>query len=101
YREDADLGLRVRAAGFDLVQGRRGVDHPAGPAPWHVSVGKQAGNADDALMDRLHGRGWRARAGAPAGAFRRHVAVTGLGAAAVLGATARRRSRARTSLAAA
>ena len=85
YREDADLGLRAVAAGYAIVQGRRSVDHPVRPAPWHVSVGKQAGNADDALMDRLHGPAWRSRAGAPAGAFARHAMTT----AALVGATAR------------
>ena len=76
YREDADLGLRITAAGWRIVQGRRWVAHPVRPAPWHVSVGKQRGNADDARMARIHGRGWRARAGAPAGTRRRHIAVT-------------------------
>nr|MBA3956383.1 glycosyltransferase [Acidimicrobiia bacterium] len=51
YREDADLGLRVLDAGGRMVTGRRLTSHPVRPAPWHVSVGKQAGNADDALMD--------------------------------------------------
>jgi histidinol-phosphate phosphatase family protein len=91
YREDADLGLRVVATGARIVPGRRLVQHPVRPAPWHVSVGKQAGNADDALMDRRHGRGWRARAGAPRGARKRHVATTVAGAVA-LGAAAARRS---------
>ncbi|MEN3281296.1 MAG: hypothetical protein V7607_2436, partial [Solirubrobacteraceae bacterium] len=50
YREDADLALRLRAAGWDLGRGGREVVHPVAPAgPW-VSVAKQAGNADDALM---------------------------------------------------
>jgi HAD superfamily hydrolase (TIGR01662 family) len=48
-----------------------------------VSLRAQAGNADDALMDRLHGRGWRARASAPRGALRRHVAVTTAAASAL------------------
>jgi len=76
YREDADLGLRVVARGYRIVRGARHVSHPVRPAPWHVSITKQAGNADDALMRRLHGPGWRARAGVPRGARRRHVAST-------------------------
>jgi hypothetical protein len=76
YREDADLALRVIAAGFHITPGRRRVTHPVGPAPWHASIGKQAGNADDVLMQQLHGHGWRERAGSPSGARRRHVAVT-------------------------
>ena len=82
YREDADLGLRIVAAGGHIVRGERVVDHPVGAAGWSVSLRKQAGNADDALMDRLHGRGWRERAGAPAGRRTRHVTVA---VAAVLG----------------
>ena len=92
YREDADLGLRVVAAGWRIDGGQRRVSHPVRPAPWHVSLGKQAGNADDALMDRLHGRGWRERAGAPAGRFRWHLAAVGL-AALGLGSLVARRPR--------
>ncbi len=57
YREDADLGLRVTAAGRRIVVGERVVRHPVRPAPPWVSLAKQAGNADDVLMRRLHGRG--------------------------------------------
>lgn len=85
YREDAELALRVLDAGGELVRGEREVTHPVRPAPWWASVAAQAGNADDALMRRLHGRGWRERAGAPAGRLRRHLAVTGAGALALAG----------------
>ncbi|MBW3548181.1 MAG: glycosyltransferase [Actinobacteria bacterium] len=96
YREDADLALRAMDAGYRLERGRRQVTHPVLPAPWDVSVAKQAGNADDALMDRLHGLGWRERAQAPAGAFRHHVGTAAAGAGALLlavsgGGRARRR----------
>ena len=64
----------------------------APPAAW-VSVAKQAGNADDVLMDALHGRGWRERAGAPRGRLRAHLATTALGATA-LGALLAHRPRA-------
>ena len=89
YREDADLGLRVTAAGWRIVPGRRTVRHPARPAPPWVSLAKQAGNADDVLMRRLHGRSWRGRAGVPRGRRSRHLAVT----AAVVGLLAARRPR--------
>jgi histidinol-phosphate phosphatase family protein len=89
YREDADLGLRVTATGWRIVPGERSVRHPARPAPAWVSLAKQAGNADDVLMRRLHGRGWRSRAGVPPGRRPRHLAVT----AAVAGALAARRPR--------
>ncbi|MDX6728193.1 MAG: hypothetical protein QOK49_2998 [Baekduia sp.] len=88
YREDSDLGLRLAARGLEIVAGRRGVLHPVGPADRWVSLRKQAGNADDALMTALHGRGWRARAGAPPGRLARHVATTAAGALAVAATTA-------------
>jgi histidinol-phosphate phosphatase family protein len=80
YREDADLALRARRAGWDLATGRRLVRHPVAPAPWWISVARQRGNADDVLMDALHGRDWRRRAAAPRGRRRRHLAVTGCAA---------------------
>jgi histidinol-phosphate phosphatase family protein len=85
YREDADLGLRVVGAGYRIVVGRRVVLHPVQAAGWSVSLRLQAGNADDALMRALHGRGWREAAGVPRGRRRQHVVVTGLGVVAVGG----------------
>jgi histidinol-phosphate phosphatase family protein len=90
YREDADLALRLRAAGFELTVGDREVVHPVPPAGRWVSVRKQAGNADDALMGALHGRDWRERAQAPAGCLCVHAATTALGAGALAAAAARR-----------
>lgn len=76
YREDADLGLRVVGAGWTIEPGRRVVLHPVRPErPW-VSVRAQRGNADDALMQRLHGPGWQDRARAGRGRRPRHVAAT-------------------------
>ncbi len=94
YREDADLGLRVTAAGRRIVTGERVVRHPVRPAPPWVSLAKQAGNADDVLMRRLHGPDWRARAGVPRGRRPRHLATAAAGALAVLlAARGRRRAR--------
>ncbi len=76
YREDADLGLRVVAAGRRIVRGQRGVVHPVRPATWRQSIRGQRGNADDALMRALHGRDWRARARVPAGRRRWHLVTT-------------------------
>ncbi|MEU6865907.1 glycosyltransferase [Streptomyces sp. NPDC046876] len=76
FREDADLALRLLAGGWSLAEGARRTRHPVRPADRWVSVRTQAGNADDVLMDRLHGRGWRARAGAPLGRRPGHLAVT-------------------------
>ena len=90
YREDADLALRLQAFGWSLVQGARVVDHPVRPASRWVSVRTQAGNADDALMRRLHGSDWRRRAGAPRGRFPRHAATTLAAVTALAGVLARR-----------
>lgn len=84
YREDADLGLRLVAAGWRIVDGRRTTTHPVRPADRWVSVRLQAGNADDPVMRARHGPGWRQRAGVPAGRRPRHLAIS----AAALGAMA-------------
>lgn len=55
FREDADLALRVAEAGWSLHRGERVTLHPVRPADRWVSVRAQRGNADDALMTRLHG----------------------------------------------
>jgi histidinol-phosphate phosphatase family protein len=83
YREDADLALRLLGAAFGLRRGARTVIHPVGPADRLVSLRLQAGNADDVLMDALHGSDWRERAGAPSGRLRRHLALAGVGLAAL------------------
>jgi histidinol-phosphate phosphatase family protein len=91
YREDADLALRVLAAGFCLARGRRTVAHPVRPADRWISVRLQRGNADDVLMQALHGRSWRARAGVPRGRRARHLAITAAALFAVVGLATRRR----------
>ncbi|MFJ2260346.1 glycosyltransferase family 2 protein [Streptomyces sp. NPDC087844] len=90
FREDADLALRVLAAGWTVAAGTRTTTHPVRPASRWISVRLQAGNADDVLMTRLHGRDWWDRAAAPRGRLPRHLALTGAGAAALLCAAARR-----------
>jgi histidinol-phosphate phosphatase family protein len=55
-----------------------------------VSVRTQAGNADDALMRRLHGSDWRRRAGAARGRLPRHAAITLAAVTAVAGVLARK-----------
>jgi histidinol-phosphate phosphatase family protein len=92
FREDADLALRLLADGWELRQGRRHTLHPVRPASAWVSVRSQAGNADDALMGLLHGRGWHARAEADRGRLRRHALITAaVLASAGLAAAGRRR----------
>nr|WP_307624319.1 glycosyltransferase [Streptomyces sp. V3I7] len=90
FREDADLALRVRAAGWDLARGLRRTSHPVRPAGRWISVRLQAGNADDVLMNRLHGRDWWQRAGAARGRLPRHLAVTAAAVAALSCAVLRR-----------
>ncbi len=91
YREDADLGLRLIEAGYTIERGARHVVHPVRAAdPW-ASVRLQAGNADDVLMRRLHGPGWRERAGASRGRLSRHLATAGAGLAGAAAAVAGRR----------
>jgi len=77
YREDADLALRVRDAGWDLEVGRREVLHPVRPTGAATSLRVQRGNADDALMRRLHGRAWRERAETGRGRLRLHLVTVG------------------------
>ena len=91
YREDVDLGLRITATAGRIEWGRRQVLHPVRPADRWVSVRRQAGNQDDALMRRLHGRDWRARAGAPRGRLRVHTITVAAGAVATAAALSRRR----------
>ncbi len=77
YREDADLALRVRRAGWRLTRGTRTIVHPVRPADDRVSVRVQAGTADDALMRALHGPRWRAVAETGRGRLTWHVATVG------------------------
>ncbi|HEX3002610.1 MAG TPA: HAD-IIIA family hydrolase [Angustibacter sp.] len=92
FREDADLAWRVQQRGHALVKGTREVVHPVRPAGTWASLHQQRGNADDALMRRLHGPTWRDDTVCPPGRFGQHVAtVAAAGAAAVAGATGHRR----------
>jgi hypothetical protein len=88
YREDADLAYRVRRQGWQLVRGRRRVEHPVRPeGPW-ACLRTQRGNADDALLRRLYGANWHSRLEAPRGRRRRHAAVTACAALAATGGLA-------------
>src|SRR3954447_12532202 len=73
FREDSDLALRVMDTGGRLVRGERRITHPVRPAGRWISLRVQAGNADDVLMRRLHGRDWRECAGAPLGRRPQHL----------------------------
>ena len=91
FREDSDLALRVLDRGFRLVRGTRRTTHPVRPSRWWASVSQQRGNADDVLMRRLHGAGWRRRARAPLGRLPLHVLTTAAGAATIAATAAHRR----------
>ncbi|UBU09625.1 glycosyltransferase family 2 protein [Nonomuraea gerenzanensis] len=88
YREDADLALRVTRAGHRLVRGERVTEHPVRADGFWASVRFQRGNADDALMRRLHGPSWRADIGGGRGRLRLHALTTAAGLAALLLGTA-------------
>src|ERR687889_1259037 len=90
FREDSDLALRVMDTGARLVRGQRRITHPVRPVDRWISLRTQAGNADDVLMRRLHGRDWRERADAPLGRRPQHLAVTAAALAAAGLASARR-----------
>lgn len=91
YREDTDLALRVMDAGYHLVRGDRVCSHPLRADGRWASLAAQRGNADDVLMRRLHGPGWRERVAEPPGRFRRHAATTAVLAAGIAAALAGRR----------
>jgi histidinol-phosphate phosphatase family protein len=84
YREDADLAVRVVAAGHSIVRGGRRCEHPVAPSDWLSSVRAQVGNRDNALMRRKHGRRWRSAIGEGPGRMPAHVATTVAGVAAVI-----------------
>ncbi len=93
YREDADLALRLRRRGWDLATGRRTTTHPVRPAPPWISVRLQRGNADDALMRRLHGRQWRQEAQTGRGRLGTHLVTVAAATVALAGAAVRRTNR--------
>jgi cellulose synthase/poly-beta-1,6-N-acetylglucosamine synthase-like glycosyltransferase len=86
YREDAELAHRVRTSGWALHRGVRRCIHPVRPeSPW-ASMSRQRGNADDALLRRLYGSGWRRELGIPRGRRSRHAAVAASAAVAAISA---------------
>jgi histidinol-phosphate phosphatase family protein len=91
FREDADLALRVIDAGYRILDGQRITRHSVRPARWNVSLKQQRGNADDALMRRLHGTGWHRRAHAGVGRRPCHLVTTAAGLVALIAGALRRR----------
>lgn len=91
FREDSDLAVRVLDRGGRLVRGTRRTEHPVRPSTWWASVAQQRGNADDVLMRRLHGAGWRQRARAPLGRLPQHLVTTAAGVAAMAALAGKKR----------
>ena len=91
FREDSDLALRVLDHGGELVRGSRRTEHPVRPSTWWASVAQQRGNADDVLMRRLHGAGWRQRARAPLGRLPLHLLTTAAGVDAIVAGAGQKR----------
>lgn len=77
HRADQDMMLRLRAAGLEAEQGDREVTRPVGPAGLRAKLAAQSGRADDALMRRVHGPGWRERTNASRGDFSRYLWTCG------------------------
>lgn len=98
YREDSDLALRTVRAGLRIVDGTRRTVHPPARGDLWSSVRAQRGNADDALMRRKHGAGWRRASAAGPGRLVLHSVAT---AAGVLALTSLARGHRWTALAAA
>jgi hypothetical protein len=90
YREDVDLAYRVRAQCGDIVPGRRRTLHPPREESHWACLRAQRGNADDALLRRLYGRGWRDRLDLPRGHLPEYAALTTCAAVAVSGLGGRR-----------
>lgn len=91
YREDTEFAMRLVERGWRIVEGSRSVEHPPRRGRWNASVRAQRGNADDALVRRLHGPDWRERGRAPRGALRSHVLTSALASSAALVAVRRPR----------
>ena len=89
FREDADLALRVRRAGYRVVQGNRRTEHPVRESRPLASVRQQAGNVDNALMRRRYGHRWRSLIGEGPGRIRQHLLTTAAATGAVAAATCR------------
>jgi hypothetical protein len=86
FREDAEIACRLLRSGWKIVRGTRLVEHPVPAAGRFVSVARQRGNADDALMRALHGPRWRSVAHVPRGRRPLHLATSLAGAAGLLAA---------------
>lgn len=86
YREDSDIALRITEAGGRIADGSRRIEHPVRAEKAWFSVRQQRGNADDALLRRLHGPHWRQRIGAGRGRLPSYAAGTAFLATGIAGA---------------
>jgi len=76
YREDTDFALRLREAGLRSAVGSRTSTHLLRPGTSWARVRAQRGNADDVLLEALHGHDWRRKAGETATWLPVHAAST-------------------------
>jgi hypothetical protein len=99
FREDSDLALRLLDLGWALRHGSRRTRHPVRPAGRWMSLRTTDRYAADAAMTRLHGMGWRGRAGESLSWLSVHVVTCALGVASpALLAAGRRRAAAQTAV---
>lgn len=89
-REATDIALRLGSEDGLIGHGERRATHPLKPCDRWADVRKQASNAEDQLMRRLHGRHWRERGRVPRGDLERHAAITAVGTLALAAVGARR-----------
>lgn len=78
YREDTDLVLRLRSAGWKVKRGSRTVTHPTRPSKFFASVVAQRGNADDQLLRARHGRDVRSQLDEPPSSLASYAITTAL-----------------------
>lgn len=76
YREDTDFALRLREAGLRSARGSRTATHLLRPGSTWARVRAQRGNADDVLLEALHGPDWRRKAGETPACLPAHAAST-------------------------
>lgn len=86
HLEHAEVGLRLRRTGGEVVPGTRTALHTTPPVgPW-AAVARLRRHRDDARLRWEHGRDWRREAAVGGSRVRRHLVTTGAGLVAVAAA---------------
>lgn len=86
HHEHAEVALRLRRTGAEVVPGRRTAWHAPRPVGARATVAHQRRLRDDARMRWEHGRHWRREAGVGRSRVRQHLVTTGSGLIAVAAA---------------